>query len=188
VNITSSWNTAVDATNTISGTSMAAPHVTGVAALALAANPVASPEAVAEFITSNATAGRLTSLNTGSPNRLAYSVAVGAPTEPPPVFVAVRSLVGQAAKSGRDWKGQVTVSVRNVNTGSSVAGASVTGSFAPGGPASCTTALNGSCTLLSQVLAFTTGSTVFTVGNIEGARMVYDSTQNSASQLTIIRR
>ncbi len=33
VNITSSWNSSDTATNTISGTSMAAPHVTGAAAL-----------------------------------------------------------------------------------------------------------------------------------------------------------
>ena len=41
--ITSAWNTSDTATNTISGTSMAAPHVAGAAALVLGATPRPRP-------------------------------------------------------------------------------------------------------------------------------------------------
>jgi subtilisin family serine protease len=71
--ITSTWSTSDTATNTISGTSMASPHVAGVAALYLQANPGASPATVRNAIVSNSTTNRLTSIGTGSPNRLLYS-------------------------------------------------------------------------------------------------------------------
>jgi subtilisin family serine protease len=72
--ILSSWSTSDTATNTISGTSMATPHVAGVAALYLQNNPTASPATVASQIISTATTGRLTGIGTGSPNRLLYSL------------------------------------------------------------------------------------------------------------------
>jgi subtilisin family serine protease len=72
--ITSAWYTSNTATNTISGTSMASPHVAGVAALYLQNNPTASPATVATAITSTATSGRLTGIGTGSPNLLLYSL------------------------------------------------------------------------------------------------------------------
>jgi len=53
--VTSAWIGSNTATNTISGTSMATPHVTGVAALYLAAHPTAAPAEVAAALTGNAT-------------------------------------------------------------------------------------------------------------------------------------
>ncbi len=79
VSITSAWNTSTTALAIGSGTSMAAPHVAGVAALALQANPAATPANVTTFLINNATLGKLTSIGRGSPNRLVYSLATGAP-------------------------------------------------------------------------------------------------------------
>ena len=68
--ITSAWSTSDTATNTISGTSMAAPHVAGVAARYLQGRPGASPAAVRNAIINIATAGRLSGLPSGTINRL----------------------------------------------------------------------------------------------------------------------
>jgi subtilisin family serine protease len=72
--ILSSWYTSDTATNTISGTSMATPHVVGVAALYLQNNTTASPTTVRDQIVNTATTGVLTGIGTGSPNRLLYSL------------------------------------------------------------------------------------------------------------------
>ena len=55
--ITAAWANSNTSINTISGTSMAAPHVAGVAGLILDIDPTATPAAVAATITSNATVG-----------------------------------------------------------------------------------------------------------------------------------
>lgn len=81
--ITSSWNTSDTATNTISGTSMATPHVTGVAALFLETNPTASPATVTAAIINNSTLNHVTNPGTGSPNRLLFSLLTGAPPPTP---------------------------------------------------------------------------------------------------------
>lgn len=71
--ITSSWNTSDTATNTISGTSMATPHVTGAAALYLSTHPGATPGQVRDALVINATANKVSNPGSGSPNRLLYT-------------------------------------------------------------------------------------------------------------------
>jgi len=72
--ITSAWSTSNTATNTISGTSMASPHVAGVAALYLQSNPGASNATVRNAIVNGSTANVVSNAGTGSPNRLLYSL------------------------------------------------------------------------------------------------------------------
>ncbi|NGY04177.1 S8 family peptidase [Solimonas terrae] len=71
-NITSAWDTSDTATNTISGTSMATPHVTGAVALLLGANPGLNPAQVTDELLGDATLGVLSNVGSGSPNALLY--------------------------------------------------------------------------------------------------------------------
>ncbi|WKX74155.1 S8 family peptidase [Streptomyces sp. XD-27] len=68
--ITAAWRTSDTATNTISGTSMATPHVAGAAAVYLSGHTGASPAQVASALVNGATSGKVTSPGTGSPNKL----------------------------------------------------------------------------------------------------------------------
>jgi subtilisin family serine protease len=74
--ITSTWHTSITATNTISGTSMASPHVAGVGALYLAGNPSASNSTVRSWIINNATTGVISGNPSGTANRLLYKAAL----------------------------------------------------------------------------------------------------------------
>lgn len=73
--IVSTWNSSDTATNVLDGTSMAAPHVTGVVARYLQTHQTVSPAQVESAITTNATANILVNNNIGpsSPNLLLYS-------------------------------------------------------------------------------------------------------------------
>jgi subtilisin family serine protease len=88
VNVTSDYYTSNTATTTMSGTSMAAPHVAGAAALYLEANPTATPAAVHDAIIGNATTGVITGLPMGTANRLLYSIISTTPpvVPAPPVL------------------------------------------------------------------------------------------------------
>jgi subtilisin family serine protease len=72
--ITSTWINS--GTNTISGTSMATPHVTGVAALYKATYGNASYSTIRSWLTTNATAGVITGNPTGTPNKLLYKAGL----------------------------------------------------------------------------------------------------------------
>lgn len=188
--ITSASHASASGSAVMSGTSMAAPHVAGVAALALQQNPEAAPPAVADFLKTYGTPNRLGSLGSGSPNVLVYSLANGSTPAPVTKTVAVKSLAGSAAaaKGAKgSWTAQAVVSVRDVATSAAVANATVSASFAPGGGVSCVTASTGSCTLRSPTFAKSVASTTLTVNGISGTGLVYDGAQNTATRVTISR-
>ncbi|MFG3282318.1 S8 family serine peptidase [Streptomyces sp. NPDC048111] len=68
--ITSDWNTSDTATNTISGTSMATPHVVGAAAVYLAGHQDATPAQVSDALTRGATPDKIGNASPGTPNKL----------------------------------------------------------------------------------------------------------------------
>ena len=71
--IKSAYSTSVTATATLSGTSMASPHVAGAVARYLSSNPSATPAQATTAILAASTAGVVIGAGTGSPNKLLYS-------------------------------------------------------------------------------------------------------------------
>lgn len=187
--ITSAWNTSDVATNSISGTSMASPHVAGVAALVLEGKPSSSPASVASFLTSSASLNKLTSIGAGSPNRLVYSLAAGVPVEPITKVIAVKSITGLSVGFYFGWTASATITVRDVDTGANVANATVKGRFSTksGSTVSCTTNSAGSCKLTSASISRNVSSTQLLVTELSGTGMTYDASQNSVSQIVISR-
>ncbi|MEV0985454.1 S8 family peptidase [Streptomyces sp. NPDC049949] len=105
--ITSSWGTGDTATNTISGTSMATPHVVGAAALYLSQNPASTPAQVRDGLVAAATPNVVTGPGSGSPNRLLY---VGGGTTPPNPGKRFENTADYAVNDNATVESPVTVS------------------------------------------------------------------------------
>ncbi|KAF9103418.1 hypothetical protein BGX27_010592 [Mortierella sp. AM989] len=75
VGITSAWVGSTTATNTISDTSMATPHVAGVAALYLSFNSLFTVQSVFDKLIYTATTGRVTGSLKGFPSRFIFNGA-----------------------------------------------------------------------------------------------------------------
>jgi len=186
--ITSAWYTGTAATQTLNGTSMAAPHVAGVAALALASHPASTPDMVTRFLIDNASLNKVGSAGTGSPNRLVFSLAAGTPQAQASLTASIASIDGSAALSGRNnWIAYARVTVRDAQ-GNPVPNATVGGSFNPGGSTTCLTASTGQCQLASSALSKSkVAFTDFSITNVSGTGIVYDASQNSATRIRISR-
>jgi subtilisin family serine protease len=128
--ITSAYYLSTTSTATMSGTSMASPHVAGVAALFLSANPGATSAQVESAIEGGATPNKVTSPGTGSPNLLLYSLLDGAVTpppddDPPPSGFVLNALgykVRGLQKADLSWSGAPGTSVDVYRNNTKVAG------------------------------------------------------------------
>ena len=133
--ITAAWSTGKTATNTLSGTSMASPHVAGVAALYLANNPTATPAQVTQAILNNASSGRLSSIGTGSPNLMLYSL-FSAPVDAPPTASFTFSCSGLSCSfngGGSSDDNGITSYSWSFGDGGSASGATASRTFAASG-------------------------------------------------------
>ncbi|HEX8628986.1 MAG TPA: S8 family peptidase, partial [Catenuloplanes sp.] len=88
------------ATRYLSGTSMAAPHVAGAAAMVLAAYPGYRPAQVRNLLVSTATTGRVHDARPGSPNRLLF-------TPRPPAAARIGTATLPVAVAGRAYRTQL---------------------------------------------------------------------------------
>ncbi|GAB1822473.1 S8 family peptidase [Herbidospora sp. RD11066] len=82
--ITSAWYNSPTAKSTISGTSMATPHVVGAAALLLSGTPNATPAQIRDTLVRNGVTGAVTSPGSGSPNVLLNTTGGGTTPSPSP--------------------------------------------------------------------------------------------------------
>ena len=94
VDIVSDWNSGDTATEELSGTSMAAPHVAGAAALLLGADPGLTPAQVADRLLGSATAGVVRGRRDTADRLLYVGPPAGTPrSTPAPVVVSAGSAV-----------------------------------------------------------------------------------------------
>ncbi len=98
--ILSAWNSSDTDYAYEWGTSMASPHVAGVAATYLGTKPKATPAQVAAALINSATTGRLSAIDVGSPNRLLFNRFNTAPP-----FVCTDVILNGGYESGATvWK------------------------------------------------------------------------------------
>jgi subtilisin family serine protease len=102
VHIRSAYDLADNIVATMSGTSMASPHVAGAAALVLDANPTWSPRMVRDYLVRTATTGKVANRGAKSPNRLLFVIA---PPKAP--VIKTRSVVLGAV--GSAYRGQLAL-------------------------------------------------------------------------------
>jgi subtilisin family serine protease len=209
--IQSAWINSNTDSRSLSGTSMAAPHVAGHVAQILQAKPTLTTAEVTQQLLANTTLNIVKSAGTGSPNRLLYSMlpvetVEPAPTPEPtpdpgdggsdggntgggtdggetaPTITPSITLTGAGSSVRNTWTATVTISV--TANSEPVSGATASGSFSVGGSnLSCVTNATGSCAIRSGTLHNRTASTTFTLQTVSGNQLSY--TPGSADTVRI---
>jgi subtilisin family serine protease len=189
--IRSAWKDGDTSSAVLDGTSMASPHVAGVAAQLLERQPTASPIEVSQALKSTASSGKVVSPGVGSPNLLLFANASVIAIEPTPATstsVSIASLAGRGllGKKG-SWRAEVTAIVRSA-AGEPVAQATVTGDFDTGGTGlKCTTGSSGACVILSGNLLSKTAQVVWRVRSVSGTGLSYNAAGNTVSAVTVTK-
>jgi subtilisin family serine protease len=123
VGITSDYYTSTTATASMSGTSMAAPHTAGAAAVLLSQNPALAPADVAAALVANATSGVIAGASAGTPNRLLYTGATApapAPAPAPAVTSVSPAAKATAVAAGTNLTATFSTAVQGVSAGTFV--------------------------------------------------------------------
>jgi hypothetical protein len=188
--ILSAMHDSPTASGTMSGTSMSAPHVAGVAALYLSSDPSLTSYQVINAIKDNATPGVVGNAGTGSPNLLLYSLLGEAPPPPPPpppstditVHVGNHTLTMSWGRRNSTGTAYVTI----VDDGDNpVANATVTGNWTVYGSlvnsgAQGTSGTDGVAAIGSSALKNVQegADVLFCVTSIDGTGLVYDASKD----------
>lgn len=183
--IYSAWKNSSTSYNTISGTSMATPHVAGVAALYKAANINATPAQIESALEGAATQNAINGVPSGTPNLLVYSLVAGQSAMPSLTNVHVGVITATSVLTGsKTWTATFTVPVHDASHGP-VDGALVTVAYSGGitGTATATSA-NGVVTFTTPSINTKKASVTLTVTGITGTNLWYQASANHMSAYT----
>lgn len=188
VQIASAGVASAEAVVAMSGTSMAAPHAAGAAALVLQAQPAATPAQVLDHLRQQATPDTVTGAPAGTPQALLYAgSSVGGSVASLPALPSVRSnslTISSRVPSVGRWTAQTLVQVVD-QVGQPVSGARVQGRYSHmGSDVACTTGRDGSCTLNSAAAVWGTVTSIgFALQQVTAKGMAYSADGPSRAQI-----
>ncbi|NTX98915.1 S8 family serine peptidase [Deinococcus sp. JMULE3] len=167
--IASDYHTSDTGTATLTGTSMASPHVAGAAALILSANPGFTPAQVASTLIANATTGVVTGAGTGSPNRLLFIPQPVVNSAPSASFAqSVSGLTATLTSTSTDPDNNIIAYSWNFGDGTTASGSSVSKTYAAAGTYTVTltvTDAGGLSSTTSQTVTVSSGGNALPVAS-----------------------